>query len=298
MYMKDGAMIGAETKELSGEEAAHLILTWQDPVIEIRYFNGQRSKQINRPLLSVIIEAFHLKNKKDKQLRKNLLTGEHQLPLKHFPTVGKRIPLEIGARVKLEFPHLDFPLESILVGMLKDQYLIISNPKPGPELDKLTGADQRIIIKYIQRGRVWMFKAQLLKILNAPYQLLFFEYPQVLHYHEMRQAERTPIFIPCTFHQQSKPEYYGILIDMSITGSLCQIKRRADIPPPSVNTGTQVKLRCLLPGIKEEQEIVGTVRNTKVTKNEARIGIEFHHLQPHLTETISRYLYSIEEVTD
>ena len=298
LYLKSGSLIGAETKDLSGEEAAHAILPWPDPIIEIRYFNGQRSKQINRPLLSVIIEAFHLKNKKDKQIRKNLLTGEHQLPLKHFPTIGKRLPLQIGSRVKLEFPHLDFPLESILVGMMKDQYLIISNPKPFPELEKLVGDDQRIIIKYIQRGRVWMFKSQIIRSLETPGQLLFFEYPQVLHYHEMRLAERTPIFIPCTFHQPSQPDYYGVLIDMSITGSLCQIKRRNDTPLPSVTDGTKATLRCLLPGIKEEQEITGTVRNTKITKNEAKIGIEFENLQPHLTETISRYLYSIEEVTD
>jgi len=298
LYLKNGVLIGAETKKDTGEEAAHLILTWQDPVIEIRYFNGQKKKQISRPLLSVITEAFQLKNKKEKQLRKTLMDGVHQLPLKHFPTIGKRIPLEIGSQVKLEFPNLDFTLESVLVGMLQDKYIIISTPKRLSELKELADVDQRIILKYNHRGRVWMFKSQLLKTLESPYHLLFFEYPQVLHYHELRQTERAPIFIPCTFHLPSKSELYGVLIDMSITGGLCLIKHKADTSLPPITRNTKVTLRCLLPGIKEEQEINGMVRNTKTDHTDTKIGIEFENLQPHLTETIGRYLHSIEGLTD
>ena len=53
LYIKDGALIGAETDTFDGIAAAHLILVWQDTVIEILGFNDQIKRQINKPLISI-----------------------------------------------------------------------------------------------------------------------------------------------------------------------------------------------------------------------------------------------------
>ena len=117
-----------------------------------------------------------------------------------------------------------------MVGMLQDHYLIVTNPQPFADLDEKLSLEQRVIIKYVHKGRVWMFKAQLLKTVESPYQLLFFEYPVVIHYHELRESKRSAIFIPCTFHMSEEPELYGTLIDLSMTGALCQIRHKATAP--------------------------------------------------------------------
>jgi hypothetical protein len=36
----------------------------------------------------------------------------------------------------------------------------------------------------------------------------------------------------------------------------------------------------------------------KIDHNETRIGIEFENLQPHLADTIGKYLYSLEGLND
>ena len=143
-----------------------------------------------------------------------------------------------------------------------------------------------------------MFKSMLVQAVASPAQMLFFEYPAVIHYHELRKAKRMAIFIPSTFHLNNETEHYGALIDLSITGCLCQIKHKGDTPPPQIDINTSVALRCLLPGIKEEQELCGRVRNMKIDKHDTRVGIEFEHLHPHLLNTISRYLYSIEDTKE
>jgi CheY-like chemotaxis protein/c-di-GMP-binding flagellar brake protein YcgR len=298
LYIKNGALIGAESKNFTGEKAAHLILSWQETVLEILFFNGQRKRQINMPLISIIMEAFHLKNERDKQNKQKNLVKKHQLPLKHLSTRGKRIPLEIGYRVKLEFPHLDTLFESTIVGMLQENYLIIATPQPLSDREDLVGGQQRVMVKYVYKGRVWMFKSQLMKAIESPSQLLFFEYPGVIHYHELRNAKRTSIFIPSTFHLRNEPELYGALIDLSMTGCLSQIKHKGENLLPLISINTTVMLRCLLPGIKEEQKINGRVRNMKIDHNETRIGIEFENLQPHLADTIGKYLYSLEGLND
>ena len=294
LYLHNGSLIGAETKEYSGEEAARLILSWQESALETRFFNGQLKRQINKPLISIIMEAFHLKNERDRQLQQAANANKHQLPLKHLSTMGKRIPLELGARIKMEFPHIDPLLEGVMAGMVQGNCLIIAINKPANDIQPLLRGEQRVILKYVHKGRLWMFKSMLVQAVDSPAQLLFFEYPGVIHYHELRKAKRTAIFIPSTFHIKGEVDHYGALIDLSITGGLCQIKHKGDSPPPQIDINTSVALRCLLPGIKEEQELCGRVRNMKIDTHETRVGIEFENLQPHLLDTISRYLYSIE----
>ncbi len=296
LYVKEGALIGAETKHFTGEAAAHLILSWQETVIRIRYFNGQRKRQINKPLISIIMEAFRLGGERNKVHSKASSANRLQLPLQHLSTLGKRIPLEIGSLLQLEFPHLDSLFESVMVGMLQENYLIATNPQPSSDLEDLVGGKQRIVIKYVHKGRVWMFKSQLLKAVDSPSQLLFLEYPGAIHYHELRKAKRSSIFIPSTFHIHQQPELYGNLVDLSSTGGLYLIKHKNGIPLPQIDLNTSILLRCLLPGIKEEQQINGTVRNMQIDPAETRIGIEFVNLQPHLADTIGQYLYSIESM--
>ena len=294
LYVKNGILIGAETKNFTGEAAVHLILSWQESVVRIRFFNGQRKRQINKPLISLIMEAFRLRGERDELNQKTSLIKKHQLPLKHLSTLGKGIPLEIGSQVKLEFPHLDSTFDSVMVGMLQESCLIVTNPQPFSDLEELIGGEQRVIIKYIHQGREWMFKAQLLKVVDSPSRLLFFEYPGVIHYHELGKSKRSSIFIPSTFHLNEEPELYGTLIDLSMTGALCRIKHKNDIPMPQVDINSSILLRCLLPGIREEQQINGKVRNMQIDPAETRIGIEFVNLQPNLADTIGQYLYSLE----
>jgi DNA-binding NarL/FixJ family response regulator/c-di-GMP-binding flagellar brake protein YcgR len=294
-YIREGVLINAETKSLAGEEAAFLILTWEETVIEIRYFNGQRRQQIHKPLITIIVEAFRLRSERNKLRKIAAPATQHQLPLVHLSTRENSISLKNGGELKIEVPHIQVPLESRMVGMFENQFLIITTPPSFSSKEKMIGSDHRIIIRYIQEGKIWMFKSRLLKAIDSPTGLLFLEYPEVIHYHELRQTKRTAIFVPCTFHQRAEPELYGALIDLSTNGGLCQIKNGSDTTIPNIDVNNRIQLRCLLPGTKEEQKIDGIVRNLKKDGSSTRIGIEFEYLQPHLIETISKYIYSVDD---
>lgn len=293
LYMQNGELISAETKTLIGEEAAHLILGWQEPVVQLRFYNGQRKRLIHKPLLSVIMEAFRLRDERQ-AVRDAAPEKEHQLPLQHLSTLGRRLPLDIGSRVKLEYPLLDGRNESTVVGMLQDNYLILTAPQPLSEVAEKIERERRILLKFVHKGRIWMFKTQLLKVLESPFQLLFFDYPVVIHYHELRQAKRSSIFIPCTFHPHGGQELFGTLIDLSTSGALCQIRHKEDSVLPAIELNDSIHLRCLMPGIREEQLLTGIVRNLSKAPLLTRIGIEFHNLQSHLVDTIGNYLYAVE----
>lgn len=293
LFMKDGELIGAETKTINGEKAARLILSWEETRLRLLYFNGLYERQIQKELLSVIVESFELASELNKKQTEKQEKSSHQLPLQHASTRGKELPLRLGVRVKAVFFDLEQELESNLVGMIKDNSVIIENPIPDVDLEPLINGS-RMLIKYIYKGRMWMFKSQLIGATEHPASLLFLDYPEVIHFHELRKAKRSSIFIPSTFHLQGEKELYGVLIDMSLTGSLCQIKHTDQQNIPTMNIDSTVVLRCLLPGIPEEQKLYGKVKNMKIEHGETRIGIEFDSLQPHLTDTIGKYLYSLD----
>ena len=111
LYIQNGLLIGAETKNFIGEEAAHLILSWQETVVQLRYFNGQRKRQINKPLISIIMEAFRLRSEKEKEQEAAPPAKDHQLRLETPLDPGQAHPS--GNRLaesRLEFPAPRHPV--------------------------------------------------------------------------------------------------------------------------------------------------------------------------------------------
>lgn len=292
LFLKNGVLINAETKHFSGEKAARLILNWNEANLQLRCFNGLRQRKIKTPLLSIVMDAFRVVQENQKP--QNGTPEKHQLKLRHLSTRGKQIPLDLGTRLRIEFPNIEKIADTSMIGMLKERCLILTNPLPYSDLENLVGSRQRVIVKYVHSGKAWMFKAQLLRYIESPYQLLFLDYPGVIHYHELRKSKRSAIYIPSTFHLPGEKELYGALIDLSTNGGLYHVKQKPGLTLPDMEINATVVLRCLLPGIKEEQEIQGKIRNRKLGSQEAKIGIEFINLQPHLADTIGSYLYSIE----
>lgn len=315
LYIRDGVLIGAETPTLRNEEAALAIMNWDEAVIEIKYLNDQRQKEIDTPLLTLIMDAFQLRNERDRHHEQHISADrparerDHwpdaealvdRLPrhLKHIPTAGNPIALDIGLPIRLEIAGIDTDQTSTVVGMLPDRLLIVTTPSPCESVSKAIDRDHRITVRYIHAGKDCMFRTRVLRIIDTPAHLLLLDYPQAIHCHDLRRARRTTIFIPCTLHLKDGAIFYGILIDLSTSGTLFLVRIKAERPAPRAGVGDEIQLHCLLPGCKDEQEAAGVVRNINMTATEIRIGIEFSHLQVDLRETIDRYLFSIEKVSN
>lgn len=298
IFVEKGVVVGAETGEQEDEDAIYSIITWEEASVEIRYYNSKRQQTIQTPLISLIMEGFRLKDERQSLKEKKVSRKKLRLELKHISTAGNRIPLDIGAKIKIELDEVDLPLVTTMVGMIPDEYLIVTTPSPFFLTQTALDSGSRITITYLHMGRICMFKTNLLKLIDGRHQLLFLEYPPVIHYHELRRAKRTAIFIPCTLHLPIGPEFYGVLIDLSVFGCLCQIKAKGNLPLPSLDIDTKVHFHCLLPGITEVQELTGIVKNIKKSSTEARIGLEFSGLQDYLLEVIERYVNSVISIVN
>jgi hypothetical protein len=85
-------------------------------------------REVFQLLISVLMEDIRLKNEKssDAQLMHAGKDGHKLLELKSKPTAGRRIGLDIGSKLQIEIMDFDSLFESFLVGMIPEEFLIIT----------------------------------------------------------------------------------------------------------------------------------------------------------------------------
>ena len=292
IYLERGEVHAAEYGDLIGEEAAYTLIADPCESAEIKFYNLQKERDINKSVMSLIMESFRIKDEKESLAAREGSQDKTRKELKHFFTIDSPLQIDQGLNLRLELEDDSPSMAGNLIGISKNNYIIVNRPSEleGP----ITASkDMRIVVKYLQSGRVCMFKANVIKQLSQPEPLLFLEYPMVVHYHELRQSQRADIYVPCIMTLASGPRHSSALLDLSETGCLCQIKTDKDKLLPQIDPSGAVSLFCLFPGVGEEQEIQGVIRNVKRKSTELRVGIEFTELSEDLRKIIGNYLDSL-----
>ncbi len=288
LYIKNGTLIGAETTELKGEKAVYEILVWEDAVIEIKFLNPRRKQDIDKALIYLIMEAFRLKDE-ESEANGETNTNSPRVTLQHISTIGNPLPLEIGAQLKIDFEKDKRALVSTMVGMIPDHTLIVTTPSPTAVVKKALDRQERITVKYIQMGRLCMFKAKLIKAIDHPQKLLFLDYPTVIHCREMRRSERIATAIPCKLYLQDDLHFEGTLQELSTTGGLYHVKVDGNEKLQTVDIHTEVELQCRLPGQDNIHRFEGHIKNIQKNSFDIHLGIVFSEpltfLANHLEQT-------------
>jgi c-di-GMP-binding flagellar brake protein YcgR len=292
LYIRNGELIAAEANSLKKEEAAYEIIGWDEPDIEIKDTVPEKEREIFQPLMAVLMEGFRLRDEKLSETQPApASTDSQQLPeLKSRPTAGRRIGLDIGAKLQIEIQDFDSPLESFMIGMMPDDFLIITLPSRLSATGRKLTKGTRLGIKYLYLGKICVFNAELQASVDFHQKLLFISYPSVIHYRELRRHKRVESFLPCKLSLSNGQSYPGVIVDMSLSGCLCQQKNREDNPLPSLHIDEKLTIRCLFPGMDEEQVLAGHIKNLHKTKRETRIGLEFVENPPSVEKVITHYI--------
>lgn len=296
IFLNDGEIVSAETSELNGQDAIYEILAWKKLSIRIRYYNKLRQRDIFSAAMPLIMNALHLSEERSRLEGRQIAQKKPRLELKYFSTSKKVINLQCGSKIKIEFDEKDIHLTSTMVGSIPGQVLIISKPDGFDTFLKKSQDDGRFIVKYLNMGKLCFFSTTLVKEIDDPAKLLFLEFPEIIHYHELRKAKRNKIFIPCTLTTSEEMEYNCALIDLSIAGGMCEIHAIRNAPLPELEVGSQIRLYCLLPGLTKEQGIDGLIKNSKKNSAKINLGIEFVQLPEDIEMSITSYLKSLESI--
>ena len=169
LYMKDGALVAAETGHLSNVEAAYEILSWNKTVIIID--NAPIPNQnIKIPLMSVLMEGLRRKDEKnaqrglveevepkeleiefdpdtyqskDDQIASQFVMTEHKAPVPPTAPAGERTekPLKMADKPPIP-PDIPPDLAKASAAMAGTSDLTVSEEKPGAEAESVFFEDE------------------------------------------------------------------------------------------------------------------------------------------------------------
>ncbi len=293
IFIEDGAVIDAEVQGLSGEEAFYRMISWDETVIDIKYFNRLRQRQISTPLITLIMEGIRRKDEQEKIEAHKTPLYKPKPKLQQASMAGMRLAMNIGQELEIEFDAIDSALESTLVGMIPDHFLIMTAPSHFIVTDTKPRAGQVVVVKFKHIERLFLFRTRICRVLENPRHLLFVDYPSVIHYHDIRRAERAAAAFPCTLIIEDGTQYNGIFKDISSSGALLKVPVKKNDVLPDVEILEPIVLNCSLPESNRELELAGIVKNIKKDERGVHIGIEFQQAYPRLERCINRYLESV-----
>jgi len=291
IYIVGGIVKAAEVEGLLNEEAMYSMLVWEEANVDLLYYNGQRPHAIQHSLMSMIIEAFRLKDERDNIGEKSKAVRKPEYPIDTLTSDRDHLAPEMGASVKMVIEHLNLSIRCTLVGMIQNEYLILSPPKPFDFLKDPLVKTSEICMRYMRMGRLCTFRTHLINQLHNP-SLLFLKYPSIIQFKELRRARRAATCAPATLQYDNNKQLDGILNNLSSLG--CQfcatVRKRALLP--SFDVDSKVMITCFLPGIVEKQSLPGYIKNLQKSSNDLEIGVYFTEISDELRQSIDNYAAS------
>jgi CheY-like chemotaxis protein len=294
VYVEDGNVINAEVDDLSGEEAFYRLISWDEVIIDIKYYNRTRRREISTPLITMIMEGFRRKDERIDLDPQSLSLAKPKQKLQQASMAGMRLALNIGQMLTVEFDAIEGALESILVGMIPDHFLIITTPSHFIVTDTDVRQGQVIVVKFTHMEKLFLFRARVSRVLSSPRHLLFIDYPSVIHFHDIRKTERAAASFPCTMKTQDGIMFNGVFKDISSSGALLKLTLKENDTLPEIDISQWVTLSCSLPEIDEQLELVGIIKNFKKDERGIQLGLEFSTTYPELEQSINRYLKTVK----
>ena len=106
------------------------------------------------------------------------------------------IYIDIGTQIHLEIDGVTFSVTSTFVGFLKHEFMIITLPKKYNTVKNKLYKGNKMIVKYLYKGSVYVFQTGIIEIITTPIQALAIEYPKVVQQMELREIKRRQVVIP------------------------------------------------------------------------------------------------------
>ncbi|MEF2146081.1 MAG: flagellar brake protein [Desulfovibrionaceae bacterium] len=124
--------------------------------------------------------------------------------------------VSIGVNVLMESMGAADRVKCVLQGYSRDEYLILRLPlTAGIRARVPDGA--LLTFRYLNRGKLISFRANVMRYLAVPFSLLFVTYPKRFEAHDLRSEERLFCHFPATLRRGQKV-FHGLMLDLSHGG--------------------------------------------------------------------------------
>jgi len=200
----------------------------------------------------------------------------------------------IGTPLQIQIDGFRERFKTSLVGIVRDEYLILETPEPTLSLEKQRQFTQgsEVVVRCISKGTVWGFKSTLERVISTPTRLLVIGAPRTAENHSLRAHQRIECLLPGQL-LNGKEECSGMVLDISEEGCLIAVQGSGHEAGFEPNSEVRVKLQ--LPGLKGEQTIQGFLRHISADQTKRHFGIQFNDIDPKIRDKIAEYVAAILE---
>lgn len=182
---------------------------------------------------------------------------------------------EIGTELHLELDGSEGRILTTLIGVAKNNLLIISVPEKLATQLNNDGPLPNATLRGISRGQAFGFKVPALRILSEPDALLILGYPSSIQVQAIRKNRRVKCLLPAKFGHDTTG-IPGVIADLSNSGCHFQASSELnDHQKAIVQLGQVVLMSFALPGREAPKTIEAVVRNTYINDTTVHIGFEF-----------------------
>ena len=201
--------------------------------------------------------------------------------------------IDIGTKVYLEIEGVNFSVTSVFIGMLKDEFMIVTLPKRYKSVKNKLYPANKMVVKYLYDGSVYAFQTCVMETITNPIKALALEYPKVVQQRELRGVKRNMVVIPGRV-EAKKTEFPVVVFDISKHG--CRFKyqdNKSNIA--SLREGDLLRVYCQFPGATEEVGAMAVVRNVRREQGQLSIGAKFQDVTKTFLTPLMHFLYAIED---
>lgn len=203
------------------------------------------------------------------------------------------IYIDIGTKVYIEIEGVNFSVTSIFIGLLKDEFMLITFPKRYKSVKNKLFPNNKMVLKYLYDGSVYAFQTSVIETITNPIRAVAIEYPKVVQQRELRIVKRNNVIIPGRV-EAKKTEFNAVVFDLSKHG--CRFKyqdNKSNLNP--LRDGDLLRLYCQFPGVSEEVGVMACVRNVSREQSQLSVGAEFQDISKAFLTPLMHFLYSIED---
>ena len=181
--------------------------------------------------------------------------------------------IETGAALNIKFDDNEPPVKCTFAGKDKDQHIFVIPPSNIDTIEYHLPLSNRSTITYGFGGEIFTFQSRLLEIINRPLKLLILEYPTSVNKQEFRSQKRINCYIAAKIEINHQVKD-GVIKNISKRGCRCVFEIGKD-KHSGLHTGDTISLSFRFPGIIDQQDISGKIKDIQINNSQLEIGVEF-----------------------
>ncbi len=203
------------------------------------------------------------------------------------------IMIGVGTDLMIYIDGIDYRLRSVLIGIKKNDYLILDCPKmTGIETKLFDG--NKINIVFLYEGVVYGCRSAIINFIRNPTRLIFASYPYKIEKMELRASKRIACYIPSTFQLEEDPTVFnGVIVDISKGG--CRLVTNSDdsIDVSTFKVSGRVHMTLQLIGTDNTVNLAGEIQSLSLDRRKVSVGLRFAELDNNVMNKLDEYIQNV-----